>query len=744
MTFNHELQEILNNAYISAQVQKHELFTAEHVLLAALSFENPRMIIERCGADPDLIAEDLKEYLDTKIAKTVNVVGQSVLLKELFNRVLSLAVSSGKKELGVADILLGIFDLEESYAAYYMKKAGIKKIKLLEVLNQSAPSSFEQRSLPFSEDEESGEQEKEAKKKSALQKYAVNLNKEAEEGRIEPLIGRDNELERIALVLSRRQKNNPLLIGDSGVGKTALAGGLAMNIVRRQAPKNLLNKEIWSLDLGALLAGTRYRGDFEERLKKLLGEIKERRQIILFIDEIHTIVGAGSTGGSAMDASNLLKPALSSGALCCIGSTTFEEHKKFFERDKALARRFQTIEVDEPTIADSYAIIEGLIDRFSKHHKAQYTPEAIKASVDLSVRFLTERRLPDKAIDTIDESGAWVSLHFPEGERVVDESVIEKIIAKMARAPEKSVSQSEHENLINLEKLLKEKVFGQDEAAEILAKAIKRSRAGLRSLTKPMGAFLFVGPTGVGKTELARTLADIMAVPLHRFDMSEYQEKHAVARLVGSPPGYVGYEEGGLLTDAIRKNPHAVLLLDEIEKAHSDIYNILLAAMDYATITDNQGRKADLRNVVIIMTSNAGAASVGKSVIGFDEKKESQEAIKNAVEQIFTPEFRNRLDKTIFFNPLDKKSILAVTKKELTALKLMLAAQDVDFDYTADAAAYLADKGYDSEFGARPLARVIEDEVKEPLVEHLLGGSLRGKKALLKIKGGKPAYAFEG
>ncbi|MCL2519691.1 MAG: AAA family ATPase [Spirochaetaceae bacterium] len=740
MKFDNELQEILNHAYLSAQTQKHELFTAEHVLLSALAFESPRIIIERCGVNIERLVDDLSDYLDSKIAKTSNMLGQSVLLKELFNRVLGAALNMGRKEVGVSDFLLGLFDLEESYASYYLRLAGLKKVKLIEVVNQSILEDFEQKELPF---EEEHYEDRDHKKRSFLQRFAVNLNKEATEGRIETVIGREEELLRLTMVLSRRQKNNPLLIGDSGVGKTALAGALAIKITKGDIADNLLNKEVWSLDLGSLLAGTRYRGDFEERLKKLLNEVKERKNVILFIDEIHTIIGAGSTGGGSMDVSNLLKPALANGSLCCIGSTTYDEYKKIFERERALTRRFQSVEIDEPSALTSYAIIEGINKRFAEHHKAVYTPEALKAAVDLAIRFLPERKLPDKAIDIIDEAGAWAVLNLTEDKRVIDEAIIEKIVAKVARAPEKSVSTSEHEKLVNLEEVLKGKVFGQADATATLAKAVKRSRAGLRQLTKPMGSFLFVGPTGVGKTELAKNLAEALAVPLHRFDMSEYQEKHTVARLVGSPPGYVGYEEGGLLTDAIRKNPHSVLLLDEIEKAHRDIYNVLLSAMDYATITDSQGRKADLRNVIIIMTSNAGAANLGKVSIGFDGQKQSREAVESAVEKAFSPEFRNRLDKVIFFNPLDKASMAKVAVKELEALAVMLAGQEVAFGYSDKAVAYLAEKGYSEEFGARPLARLIEDEVKEPLVDQLLSLALKSKQVQLNVKKGKLSYSIE-
>jgi ATP-dependent Clp protease ATP-binding subunit ClpA len=570
-----------------------------------------------------------------------------------------------------------------------------------------------------------------------LRQYTSDLTQEAREGRLEPLIGRSQELERTMQTLCRRLKNNPLHIGDSGVGKTAITHGLAHLIATDNVPMPLRGFRILSLDMGALIAGTRYRGDFEERLKLVIREASKDEKTILFIDEIHTIVGAGSTGGSAMDASNLLKPALARGNLRLIGSSTYEEYKRFVEKDHALTRRFQTIEVKEPTIEESYLIITGLAERFSLYHKVTYTPKALKACVDLSARFITERQLPDKAVDVMDEAGAYLRLQQAtptEIQPIVDEALIERIVAKMSRTPEKTVSESDVIRILALENHLKTMVFGQNSAVHALAQTVKRSRAGLRKADKPMGSFLFVGPTGVGKTELAKSLAELLGAQLLRFDMSEYQEKHAAARLIGPPPGYVGYEEGGLLTESLRKHPHAVLLLDEIEKAHPDIFNVLLSAMDYATITDNQGRKADLRNTIIIMTGNVGANDLTKSSIGFSDEKQDNSVLMQAVERTFSPEFRNRLDKIICFNQLPKSVVEKIVEKELSDLSELLGDQNVTLTYNPKACTWLADKGYSKEYGARPLARVVENEVKEPLVDALLRGELHGKTVALSVR----------
>ncbi|MGL4524671.1 MAG: AAA family ATPase [Spirochaetia bacterium] len=729
MTIDYELQDILNKAFAMAKNESHEFFTVEHILFTAIStFPYPRQLIIHCGANPDPIANELSEYLGkyvTKVEKSMP--DQSSALRELFEYLTDHLAHTGKKTLTSADFILGIFNLEESFAAYYLHKAGIHRNNLQEAIASVSYDSLAGQSYT----------QKDVKRTSALSNYTTDLTREAKRGKIAPLIGRETEIDRILLILARRSKSNPLLIGDSGVGKTALISGLAWMIAHDRVPETLKGWQVCSLDIGLLIAGTRYRGDFEERLKQVLKEIKKNQKVILFIDEIHMIVGAGSSSGESIDASNLIKPALTNGELRCIGSTTFEEHKKLFDRDRALSRRFQPIEINEPTQEECYKIIEGAINLYTEYHKTTYHPEALKAAVDLSMRYMPERRLPDKAFDLIDEAGAWSRLNIPLDSRIVTVELIEQMVSKIARVPVKSVKKDESLQLLTLSDRLQARVFGQEEATLSLTQAIKRARAGLRKTDKPLGNFLFVGPTGVGKTELAKTLSDELLMPLLRFDMSEYQEKHAVSRLIGSPPGYVGFEEGGLLTDSIRKHPHCILLLDEIEKAHRDIYNILLSAMDYATITDTQGRKADLRHAVIIMTSNVGAQQMGQKVIGFDNARQNQQAVFSEIEKTFTPEFRNRLDKVILFNPLAMPSMRAIATKELKNVADLLALQNVTFTYSDESLNYLAQKGYDPEFGARPLSRVIEDEVKEPLVNNLLKGVLSGKRVHLMLRKGQ-------
>ena len=729
MTIDYELQDILNKAFAMAKTESHEFFTVEHVLYTALtSFPYPRQLIISCGVNPDAITQELLDYLSKYVAKVEkSLPDQSSALREVFEYLTDHLAHTGKKTVTSADFLLAVFSLEESFAAYYLHKAGVHR------------SALQQAITTVSYEELAGQSysQKENRRSSALVNYTTDLTREARKGKISPLIGREREIDRILLILARRSKSNPLLIGDSGVGKTALINGLAWLIAHDKVPETLKGWQLCSLDIGLLIAGTRYRGDFEERLKQVLKEIKKNQKVILFIDEIHMIVGAGSSSGESIDASNLIKPALANGELRCIGSTTFEEHKRLFERDRALSRRFQPIEINEPSEEECLKIIEGAINLYTDYHKTTYTPEALKAAVDLSVRYMPERRLPDKAFDLIDEAGAWSRLNIPASERIVTAELLEQMVSKIARVPVKSVKKDETSHLLLLYERLRSKVFGQDEATSFLAQAIKRARAGLRKTDKTLGNFLFVGPTGVGKTELAKSLAEDLQVPLLRFDMSEYQEKHSVSRLIGSPPGYVGFEEGGLLTDSLRKHPHCVLLLDEIEKAHKDIYNILLSAMDYATITDSQGRRADLRHCIIIMTSNVGAQQMHRPSIGFDDAPRNKEAIFDEIEKVFTPEFRNRLDKIIVFNPLSKEAMKAIAMKELKIVEDLLALQNVKLTYSEDALNYLSEKGYDREFGARPLARLIEDEVKEPLVNHLLKGDLLGKRVHLMLRKGQ-------
>ncbi|MDF1567580.1 MAG: ATP-dependent Clp protease ATP-binding subunit ClpA [Spirochaetaceae bacterium] len=791
-----EVQGILNSAYNEAKEKGHEYITPEHLLYTALVFESPRIILEECDADPD----EVRENLETYFAKHMESVKDTEPMltegwQDVIERTVLHMTSAGKEEITASDLIVAIYDLDRSYASYYLKKAGVNRIRLLEVVSHGLSGGDEDDSEAESADdvqggmeqalEDSGERVKK-KRSGALEKYATDLTARAEEGLLEPLIGREDILERTMQVLSRRLKNNPIHVGEPGVGKTAITEGLARQIIEGRVPRFLKGYRIWSLDMGTLLAGTRYRGDFEERIKQVLTELEDKENIILFIDEIHTVIGAGATSGGSMDASNLLKPALMSGKIRCIGSTTYNEFKKFFEKDHALARRFQRIDVLEPSRDETYQILLGLRGAYEVHHGVVFEDEALRAAVDLSDQFLNEKHLPDKAIDLIDEAGAWKRMHeerrleapeplvndvpptpepgelfqekdetaaFPvestnrelsekiaggrESLPVVGVEDIEKVLASIARIPEKTVSAGETDRLMSLAEALKGRIFGQDQAVDDIAAAIKRSRAGFRNPDKPVASFLFVGPTGVGKTELARSLADELGVPLHRFDMSEYQEKHTVSRLIGSPPGYVGYEEGGILTDAIRKTPHAVLLLDEIEKAHQDIYNILLQMMDYATVTDNMGRKADFRNVVIIMTSNAGARDIGKSRIGFGGGGDfSYEVLDTAIERVFAPEFRNRLDKVVKFERLGKNVVEDIVRKELDAFRLMLDPKGVKLEVTDAAITWIAKKGYSPEFGARNIARLIEDKIKGFFVDEVLFGSLStGGKAIADVEG---------
>ncbi|HUX38393.1 MAG TPA: AAA family ATPase [Rectinemataceae bacterium] len=860
MKVSQEVQAIFNAAYNEAKLRNHEYLTPEHILYASLSFEEVRQILAACEADVDGLRRGMEAYFEQKIPQVKNTEPvQTAGFQSVIERAVIQSQAAGKEEVEVADILVSLFDEERNYSAYYLRKAGVKRLQLLEVISHGSDAEAE-----GWEDEEEGEEEEESREEhedrkpraggrvAALDRFATDLTKLAKEGKLEPVIGREAEIERTVQVLCRRLKNNPIHVGDAGVGKTAITEGLAQRIVAGTVPPRLLGYTIYGLDMGALLAGTKFRGDFEERVKRVVDELLKKDKAILFIDEIHTIIGAGAVSGGSMDASNLLKPALTSGKLRCIGSTTFDEYNKYFEKDRALSRRFQKIDIVEPTQAEALDILRGLRTKYEEYHRVHYSDEALDLAVSLSAQYITERRLPDKAIDVIDEAGAWARINAfknaeaerlsaeaeakkraeeeaaeagsavaapegaPEGAQMerasesldaekakgkeLEESKaeeggmrkgaqrqaemasassnlfdissegsvdtkdrptnegegktearqfeealldigrreIEIVVAKIARIPERSVSTSEKDKLASLENELKHEVFGQDAAVEAVVKAVKRSRAGFRSADKPVANFLFVGPTGVGKTELARQLAKSLGVSLHRFDMSEYQEKHTVSRLIGSPPGYVGYEEGGLLTDAIRKTPHAVVLLDEIEKAHPDVYNILLQIMDYATLTDNQGRKADFRNVVLIMTSNAGARDIGKNLIGFGERTVTNAALNEAVERAFTPEFRNRLDAVVHFENLPKTVIERIVEKAVDEFRAQLSEKKVALVTTPALVTWLAEKGYSKEFGARNISRLVEDKIKTWFVDQVLFGTLtEGGTAIADIKDGE-------
>lgn len=736
---NNELQSIINRAYALAKEKTHELFTPEHLLLVALDADSPKAVFTILGTDLPNIKKDLIDYLETEVPKTLHIYNNppnSPQLDILLHNISLYANSNGKKNIAISDLLIAMIDLEKSYVAHFLNKYGVNKESLQQAIQQANLLKDEEAIHPRHNTEEN---------KPQLKNFTTDLTQEAREGKLEPLVGRQVELAQTITTLSRRIKNNPLHIGDSGVGKTAITHGLAQYIISGKAPNFFENCRLLSLDLGSLVAGTRYRGDFEERMKFVIKEISKNGKTILFIDEIHTLVGAGSTTGSAMDASNLLKPALSSGQLRLIGSTTHEEYKKFIEKDHALARRFQKIEILEPSVEESYAILTGLQSRFEKFHNITYHPDAIKACVDLTARYLPEKHLPDKAIDAMDEAGAYIKLNTNYTEPSltnkekftlpqVQTDLVNKIIAQWTNLPVHTMTESDSHKLLSLEDRLKETIFGQNEAITKICQTVKRARAGLRKEDKPMGSFLFVGPTGVGKTELAKNLANFLGAKFLRFDMSEYQEQHTAARLIGSPPGYVGYDEGGLLTESIRKHPYSILLLDEIEKAHRDIYNILLSAMDYATITDTQGRKADLRNVIIIMTGNIGAQEIGKANIGFGSQANNSSILLKAVEHTFSPEFRNRLDNIVTFNFLEKSIIEKIIIKELKELENLLKKHNITLTYTHRLISYLVQQSYSREFGARPIARKIEEEIKEKLSDNILSGKLQGKTIEINVK----------
>ena len=732
-SFSTTLEQAIHGALALANARRHELATLEHLLLALIDEPDAARVMKACSVNLEALKKTLVEFIDDDLSTLVtDVEGSEAVPTAAFQRVIQRAAihvqSSGRTEVTGANVLVAIFAERESNAAFFLQEQDMTRYDAVNFIAHGVakdPSYGEPRPVTGADEpQETPKAEAGEVKESALSKYCVDLNVKARKGEVDPLIGREAEVERCIQVLCRRRKNNPLLVGDPGVGKTAIAEGLAWKIVKGETPDILSRATIFSLDMGALLAGTRYRGDFEERLKAVVKEMEDHPDAILFIDEIHTVIGAGATSGGAMDASNLLKPALQGGKLRCMGSTTYKEFRQHFEKDRALARRFQKIDVNEPSVEDTVKILMGLKPYFEEHHDLRYTHDAIKSAVELAARYIHDRKLPDKAIDVIDEAGAAQHL-LPDSKRrkTIGPKEIEAVVAKIARIPPKNVSKDDAETLRDLEKTLKRVVFGQDAAVNALCSAIKLARAGLREPEKPIGNYLFAGPTGVGKTEVAKQLALSLGVELIRFDMSEYMEKHAVSRLIGAPPGYVGFDQGGMLTDGIDQHPHCVLLLDEIEKAHPDVYNILLQVMDHGKLTDHNGRAVDFRNVILIMTTNAGASDMQKSAIGFGRDKRTGEDTM-AIERIFTPEFRNRLDAVISFAALGREIILQVVEKFVMQLEAQLLDRGVHIDLSPEAAMWLGEKGYDDRMGARPLGRVIQEHIKKPLAEELLFGKL--------------------
>ncbi|MEP5759214.1 MAG: ATP-dependent Clp protease ATP-binding subunit ClpA [Litoreibacter sp.] len=749
-SFSDTLEKAIHAALAEANAQKHELATLEHLLFALTDEPEASKVMQACGVDRTALRRTLTNFIEEELSTLVTEVeGSEAVPTAAFQRVIQRAAihvqSSGRTEVTGANVLVAIFAERESNAAFFLQEQEMTRYDAVNFIAHGVakdPNFGEARPITGSNEFESDESidgsETTDEKESALAKYCIDLNEKSRKGDIDPLIGRDHEVERCIQVLCRRRKNNPLLVGDPGVGKTAIAEGLAHRIVSGATPEILSGATIYSLDMGALLAGTRYRGDFEERLKAVMTEMEDHDDAVLFIDEIHTVIGAGATSGGAMDASNLLKPALQGGKLRCMGSTTYKEFRQHFEKDRALSRRFQKIDVNEPSVDDAVKILKGLKPYFEEHHDIKYTSDAIKSAVELSARYIHDRKLPDKAIDVIDEAGAAQHLVVESRRRkTIGIKEIEAVVAKIARIPPKTVSKDDAETLKDLEKALKRQVFGQDRAIVALSSAIKLARAGLREPEKPIGNYLFAGPTGVGKTEVAKQLADSLGVELMRFDMSEYMEKHAVSRLIGAPPGYVGFDQGGMLTDGIDQNPHCVLLLDEIEKAHPDVYNILLQVMDHGKLTDHNGRTTDFRNVIIIMTSNAGASDAARAPLGFGRDRREGEDTE-AVERIFTPEFRNRLDAVISFAPLGKAVISRVVEKFVLQLEAQLMDRNVTIELTPKAAEWLGEQGYDEKMGARPLGRVIQEQIKKPLAEELLFGKLaKGGVVKVGVKAGK-------
>ena len=757
-SFSTTLEQAIHKALSHANERAHEFATLEHLLLALLDEPDAQQVMRACDVDISQLRQSLTEYVEDELSTLVtDVEGSEAVPTAAFQRVIQRAAihvqSSGRTEVTGANVLVAMFAERESNAAYFLQDQNMTRYDAVNFIAHGVAKNAdydEARSISGSEQnednlEKTSDGSDEGKKESALEKYCVDLNQKAEIGDIDPLIGRDHEVERSIQVLCRRRKNNPLLVGDPGVGKTAIAEGLARKIVSGETPEVLANTTIFSLDMGALLAGTRYRGDFEERLKAVVAELESHADAVLFIDEIHTVIGAGATSGGAMDASNLLKPALQGGKLRTMGSTTYKEFRQHFEKDRALSRRFQKIDVNEPNVDDTIKILRGIKGYFEDHHNIKYTADAIKSAVELAARYITDRKLPDKAIDVIDEAGAAQHLlSSTKRRKTIGVKEIEAVVAKIARIPPKNVTKDDAIVLKDLEASLKRVVFGQDNAIESLSSAIKLARAGLREPEKPIGSYLFAGPTGVGKTEVAKQLADNLGVELLRFDMSEYMEKHAVSRLIGAPPGYVGFDQGGQLTDGVDQHPHCVLLLDEIEKAHPDVYNVLLQVMDHGTLTDHNGRSVDFRNVIVIMTSNAGAAEQAKAAIGFGrDRREGEDTA--AIERTFTPEFRNRLDAVISFSPLPKDTILQVVEKFVLQLEAQLMDRHVAIEMTSEAASWLADKGYDDKMGARPLSRVIQEHIKKPLAEELLFGKLsKGGLVIVSVKNNKIKLDLKG
>ncbi len=723
-----ELEVSLHMAFMEARQKKHEFITVEHLLLAMLDNPSAQEVLKACQTDVDQLRKLLSDFIldHTPVVTADDVDTQPTLgFQRVIQRAILHVQSSGKKEVTGANVLVAIFGEKDSHAVYFLHQKGVTRLDVVNFIAHGIAKSNEE---DDQKDEhaptEDGGPNAEKATESALDSYATNLNKLAIDGKIDPLIGREVELERVVQILCRRRKNNPLLVGEAGVGKTAIAEGLARRIVEGEVPEVLSGAEVYALDMGALLAGTKYRGDFEQRLKSVLKQLTKNESAILFIDEIHTLIGAGAASGGTLDASNLLKPALSSGQLRCIGATTYTEYRGIFEKDHALSRRFQKIDVTEPTIAETVSILRGLKSRFEEHHQVKYTVSALTAAAELSVRFISDRHLPDKAIDVIDEAGAAQRIVTTKRrKKVIGKHEIEEIIAKIARVPSQNVSSNDRNKLQTLDRDLKSVVFGQETAIDALSSAIKMSRSGLGDPRKPVGSFLFSGPTGVGKTEVARQLAYTMGVELLRFDMSEYMERHAVSRLIGAPPGYVGFDQGGLLTEAISKQPHCVLLLDEIEKAHPEIFNILLQVMDHGTLTDNNGRRADFRNVIIIMTTNAGASELSKTKIGFTQSSEVGDEL-GEIKRMFTPEFRNRLDAVVSFAPLSKDVILRVVDKFLMELETQLQEKKVEIQFSDELRKYLAEKGFDPLMGARPMSRLIQDTIRKALADELLFGRL--------------------
>ena len=751
-SFAESLEATLHNALKHAGDRAHEYATLEHLLLALIDDADAAKVMQACGVDLGELSDIVITYLDSEL-ESLRVEGKvDPSPTSGFQRVVQRAIlhvqSSGKDVVTGANVLVALFSERESYAVYFLQQQDMSRLDAVSYISHGIGKDgklAEPRQVTGSEqkgEEPEDAKSKKDKKEGALDQFTVNLNEKAKQGRIDPLIGRAAEVDRTVQILCRRSKNNPLYVGEPGVGKTAIAEGLARRIVEKQVPEVLLPAVIYSLDMGALLAGTRYRGDFEERLKAVVSELEKLPDAILFIDEIHTVIGAGATSGGAMDASNLLKPALSGGTIRCIGSTTYKEFRNHFEKDRALLRRFQKIDVNEPSIEDTIKILAGLRTAFEEHHKVKYTPDALKAAVELSSRYINDRKQPDKAIDVIDEVGAMQMLVAPSKRRkLITAREIEAVIATIARIPPKQVSTDDKTALGTLEADLKRVVFGQDKAIEVLASAIKLSRAGLRDTEKPIGSYLFSGPTGVGKTEVARQLASILGIPLKRFDMSEYMERHSVSRLIGAPPGYVGFDQGGLLTDAVDQSPHSVLLLDEIEKAHPDLFNILLQVMDNGRLTDHHGKTVDFRNVILIMTTNAGASDMAKEGIGFGNNISKEDAGDEAVKKMFAPEFRNRLDATVPFGYLPTEVVARVVDKFILQLELQLADQNVHIKLDDEARAWLTERGYDKLYGARPMGRLIQEKIKQPLAEELLFGKLvHGGEVAVHIKDSEPVF----